>query len=45
MEERQKKLNKNIDELDKMSPKKMWIKELDEFENEYDKWEKKLDEN
>tara|TARA_B100001250_G_C19450552_1_gene635807 strand:+ start:91 stop:429 length:339 start_codon:yes stop_codon:yes gene_type:complete len=45
MEERQKKLNNNIDELEKMSPKKMWIKELDEFENEYDKWEKKIEEN
>ena len=45
MEERQKKLNNNINELDKMSPKKMWIKELDEFEEEYDKWEKKLEEN
>ena len=45
MEERQKKLNKNINELRKMTSKDMWIKELDEFEEEYDKWEKKLEEN
>ena len=40
-----RKLNKNIDELMKMTSKDMWIKELDEFEEEYDKWEKKLEEN